>query len=707
MTLDLRQALNTYVDESLALLDEMEAALLALEDRPDDDELLAALFRSAHTIKGSAGLFALEPIIAFTHVVENVLDALRARRLAPAADLINILLACRDHVALLLEVCAVQGGLPGPEQAAAGAELMARLERHLRPAASTEAPDLWHVSVRFGRDVLRDGMDPVPFLRYLGTVAEIAQLSPLLDELPPLEELDPEACYLGCEIDLRGCAGKEPIEEVFEFVRASLRLRILPPPSHLARYMDRIERVGGDVRRLGEILIEAGVLTEAELDEALVMQGTAAPTAEDPVRLGSILVQEGMVQPEIVDVALDKQARLREQRGHETQFVRVNAQKLDQLINLVGELVIAGASAATLAKRDGGGALIEATAMVNRYVEALREDALRLRMVEIGETFQRFQRVVRDVGRELGKDIALEIRGADTELDKAVVEKIGDPLLHLVRNAIDHGIEAAEQRAARGKDPRGKLSLNAYHDSGCIVIEVGDDGAGLDRARILAKAQAQGLVAPGAVLTEREIDALVFAPGFSTAAQVTNLSGRGVGMDVVKRNIEALRGSVEIDSVPGQGSTMRIRLPLTLAIIDGFLIGVGKAAFVLPLDCVLECVELPATPPGVRYFDLRGQVLPYLSLREQFALGGAPARRQNIVVVQHAGRKAGLAVDQLMGEFQTVIKPLGRMFAQVRGIAGSTILGSGEVALILDVPALLQAAAAEADRPDAVPNNTN
>jgi two-component system chemotaxis sensor kinase CheA len=393
-------------------------------------------------------------------------------------------------------------------------------------------------------------------------------------------------------------------------------------------------------------------------------------------------------------VALEKQRQIRDHKAQEAKFIRVSAEKLDELINLVGELVIAGAGASLLAQRSGDVALHESTSVVSGLVEEIRDGALKLRMVEIGETFNRFQRVVRDMSKELGKDIGLDISGADTELDKTVVEKIGDPLMHLVRNAMDHGIESAEARMAAGKPAKGSLRLNAYHDSGSIVIEVGDDGGGLKKERILSKAIERGIVSPGQSLSDNEIYNLIFEAGFSTAEQVTNLSGRGVGMDVVKRNIQALRGSVDIDSAEGRGTTVRIRLPLTLAIIDGFLVGVGKSAFVVPLDMVLECIELPEADRRAadtrNYVNLRGEVLPFVRLRDEFEVKTPAGKRENIVVVQYGGQKAGFVVDELLGEFQTVIKPLGTVFRHLRGISGSTILGTGEVALILDVPSLVQ-----------------
>ncbi len=332
----------------------------------------------------------------------------------------------------------------------------------------------------------------------------------------------------------------------------------------------------------------------------------------------------------------------------------------------------------------------ESAETLSRLVEEVRDSALTLRMVQIGTTFNRFQRVVRDVSKELGKDIVLYISGGDTELDKTVVEKIGDPLTHLVRNAMDHGIESAEQRQASGKPLHGVVRLNAYHEAGGIVIEVSDDGGGLNSQKILAKAVQRGLVTEGQQLADKDIFNLIFEPGFSTAEQISNLSGRGVGMDVVKRNITALRGTVELDSQLGVGTRVRIRLPLTLAIIDGFLIGVGTSSYVVPLDMVEECIELPSGDlDDLDQLDLRGDVLPFIRLRNLFEESSPRPRRENVVVVSYAGVRAGLVVDQLLGEFQTVIKPLGKVFGQIPALSGFTILGSGSVALILDIPGLL------------------
>ncbi|MDF1762840.1 MAG: chemotaxis protein CheA [Oleibacter sp.] len=482
---------------------------------------------------------------------------------------------------------------------------------------------------------------------------------------------------------------------MFDFIRDDSFIRILPPRSSIKNYIKLIEELPEEDMHLGAIVVRCGSLTQPELDEALAQQNKL--TQEDISQpIGSIIVKNQMANQTVVDAAMQKQTQVREGKVREVQSVRVDAEKLDHLINLIGELVIAGAGTSINALASGNNVLIESVSTLTRLVEEVRDSTLRLRMVQIGTTFTRFQRVVRDVSKELGKEINLVITGAETELDKTVVEKIGDPLMHLVRNSIDHGIESPEARRNAGKPSIGTLHLNAYHDSGGIVIEVSDDGNGLNRDRILSKAIEKGLISADQQLEDKEIYNLIFEPGFSTAETVSNLSGRGVGMDVVRRNITELRGTIDIDSKPGLGTFTRIRMPLTLAIIDGFLVGVDDSSFVVPLDMVLECVELSEESYGKsadrNYINLRGEVLPFIRLRDMFDMGGQPPRRENIVVLHYAGTKAGLVVDKLLGEFQTVIKPLGKIFSQVISVGGSTILGNGEVALILDVPGLIRQA---------------
>lgn len=704
--MNLDQALQTFISESRELLEAMESALLDVEQTSERDELVNAIFRAAHTIKGSAGLFSLDHIVAFTHVVESVLDQVRDGSLAITEPLVALLLSCRDHISALVEAVAAGQTEADAELTLKGDPLVAQLRAHLAaPATSTPAAgaplpvrtpsasgdngtattDAWHLSLRFGPDVLRNGMDPLNFIRYLQTLGQISGIETVTDALPPADAMDPECCYLGYEIRLHTDADKATLENVFEFVRDDCQLRILPPHSLVADYVQLLDRQG-EPSRLGEMLVHCGTLTQGELADALKAQQS------DPLQpLGSLLVGQGSVRAEVVAAALVKQKQVKDQGAQESRSIRVDADKLDQLIDLVGELIIAGANVNLIARRAQIGELQESTSKLSMLVEEVRDSALQLRMVKIGATFGRFQRVVHDVAREMGKDIALVINGEDTELDKTVVEKIGDPLMHLVRNAMDHGIEPAELRAARGKPAQGTLKLNAFHDSGSIVITVQDDGGGLKRERILAKAIERGLAEAGQHMSDSEVYALIFEPGFSTAETVTNLSGRGVGLDVVKRNIDALRGSVELASEEGVGTTVTVRLPLTLAIIDGFLVGVGKSVFAIPLDMIEECVAYSAEP-GHDYTNLRGQVLPVIRLRSLFGVAGAPTRGENIVVLKHAEQKAGLVVDTLLGEFQTVIKPLGTMFNQVKCISGSTILGSGDVALILDVPALVRQA---------------
>ena len=720
--MNMDQALITFIEESNELLRQMEDSLMYLETAEQDEETVNAIFRSAHTIKGSAGLFGLEAIVSFTHVVENILDQARSGDISITPELVAVLLPCCDHIGLLVEKTADHDAEPDEALAANGEQLLNRLKSfsksaivdgentdevhtdQIAPDANAAAgqdnppvaADTWHISLRFADDVLRNGMDPASFLRYLGKLGTIVNVTTLFDRMPPAETMDPETCYLALELEFSSDASKNEIEEAFEFIKDDSRIRILAPNSRISDYIHLIQELPEGVDKIGEILVKSGALTKRELEYGLAVQASHNDTGTDAPLIGSILVDQGMVVQPVIDAAVDKQQSLRETKRQESRLIRVQADKLDALINLVGELVIAGASASLLAQNSGDSKLLEATSTISRLVEEIRDGALQLRMVQIGETFHRFQRVVRDVSKELGKDIELIISGAETELDKTVIEKISDPLMHLVRNSIDHGIEPAELRSARGKPDKGHLRLNAYHDSGSIVIEVADDGGGLDKAKILQKALEREVVSTAQNLSEQEIFNLVFEPGFSTSDTINNLSGRGVGMDVVRRNIEALRGTVNLESIEGTGTTVRIRLPLTLAIIDGFLVGVANNAYVVPLDMVLECVELSAAQQqasrATNYINLRGEVLPFIRLRDLFGVEGAVPRRESIIVMKYAGQQAGLMVDTLMGEFQTVIKPMGRLFTHLKGVSGSTILGSGDVALILDVPSLVQRA---------------
>ena len=710
---------SVFIQEGREQLQAMETGLLELEQQPDNHDVINGIFRAAHTIKGASGVIECHFIEQFMHKVENILDRLRNGEIHVSSELTGVLLRSCDHLSALMDVLESGAAAPPDEISQRGQALLNELaavtndkagdaaspENHALIEAEAEVEalgggvvntDSWHISVRFGPHMLRGGMDPLSFLRYLASLGEILALETVPDAMPEASEMDPESCYLGFEIRLQTRSSKADIERVFDFCRDDCELRILPPNSKLAEYVKLIRELPEDDMRLGEMLVRCGALTQGELEAGLFSQQQSKAPA-DPTNdstpptppLGEILVDNKVVHKEVVEAAVSKQAQVSEKKAVEARLIRVQADKLDQLIDLVGELVIAGASANLLAQRSGQSELFESTSILSRLVENIRDSALQLRMVQIGETFNRFNRVVRDVSKELDKEIDLIITGAETELDKSVVEKIGDPLMHLVRNSMDHGIEKADAREARGKSRRGTVQLNAYHDSGSIVIEVMDDGAGLPRDKILQKAIDKGLVQPTQQLSDQEIINLIWEPGFSTAEQVTNLSGRGVGMDVVRRNIQSLRGSCEVSSIEGEGATFTIRLPLTLAIIDGFLVGVGKSSYVIPLDMVIECIELKEESADRDFLNLRGEVLPFVRLREMFEIEGDRPIRENIVVVQYAGQKAGIVVDQLLGEFQTVIKPLSSIFRHLRGIGGSTILGTGEVALILDVQALI------------------
>lgn len=705
--MNMDEVLKVFIAESQELLQQMEEALLMLEHAPDDSDTINAIFRAAHTIKGSAGLFGLDLIVAFTHIAESVLDRVRSGELRFDAELTALFLQVRDHLDELIgrvDDGADLSTLPAEVQPLHD-QLSERLSQYLPSSASQSqlrtperierarehglSADHWHLSLRFGPDTLRNGMDPLGLFRYLNTFGRIVSLVPVLDRMPAATEMDPETCYLGFEVAFFSDADKATIDGAFEFVREDSLIRILPPHSKSDQYLELIRALPEEDMRLGEILMRCGTLTATELQEVLHTQVQGQQRAETRP-IGQVLVEESLVQPPVIAAALQKQQQIKETRNNENNLIRVDAGKLDRLIDLVGELIIAGAGAQMTAQRCGHSEMQEATEVLSRLVEEVRDSALPLRMVQIGATFNRFQRVVRDVSREIGKDIVLSISGGETELDKTVVERITDPLTHLVRNAMDHGIEPAEKRMASGKPAQGSVWLNAFHDAGSIVIEVGDDGGGLDPQRILAKARERGMLAEGQQLTEKDIFNLIFEPGFSTAEQVSNLSGRGVGMDVVKRNITALRGTIELDSKLGQGTRVRIRLPLTLAIIDGFLVNVGQASYVIPLELVEECIELNGNDVFQRgHLELRGQMLPVVDLRELFEDDSRRPRRESVVVVHQAGLRAGLVVDQLLGEFQTVIKPLSKVFSACPGLGGFTILGDGTVALILDIPNLL------------------
>ncbi|GAB4301825.1 MAG: chemotaxis protein CheA [Desulfuromonadia bacterium] len=684
----MEQAIATYREEAGELLAELESSLLELEERPDDDELINRVFRAMHTIKGSGAMFGFDEIAAFTHEVESVFDLVRNGKLTVTRALLDLTLEARDHIVLLLS---------GTGDAEEGRRIVAGLRRLIPaspevvhspepvPPLPMEQPEqmkTWRIRFRPSKEILRCGTNPLSLLnelRGLGTARVIAQY----DDIPTLDRLDPEGCHIYWDIILTTNRGEDAIRDVFIFVEDDCELSI-----DLIDTGSEMEEEG--YKKLGDILVEKGDLSPVDMQKVLSMQK----------RFGELLVEQGIVTPDKVESALVEQQQvkaIRQERNASVQegaSVRVPAEKLDHLINLVGELVTVQAHLSQVAATGGESIYVSISEEVERLTNELRDTTLNIRMLPIGTTFSKFRRLVRDLSSELGKEIDMETFGAETELDKTVIEKLNDPLVHIIRNSIDHGIEPPEERVASGKPPRGTILLGAEHSGDSVIITIRDDGRGLDREKIRKKGVEKGLIPEGVDLPDREIFAQIFAPGFSTADQVTNVSGRGVGMDVVKRGIEALRGTIRVESQHGKGTTITLKIPLTLAIIDSLLVTIAGGYYVLPLAPVEECIELTRedvqNSHGRNLANVRGEIIPYVSLRELFGLSGDRPAIEQIVIASLQGVRVGFVVDGVVGEHQTVIKSLGRLYRDVKGISGATILGDGTVALILDMPTLLK-----------------
>ena len=703
-------ALPAFISEAVEQTETIETLLLELEEHPDDREMLDALFRCAHTVKGSAGIFGLNKVVDFTHHVETLLDQMREGVIALGPQLSTLLLQCNDQIKFLVAT-ATDDDADTADQKQTRADLVVQLRALTDPVAapSTSLPaDLvapaapagapastrWSISARFGIEVFRNGMDPLSIARYLAGMGTVVGMHCSIEDVPSLVNLDPEACYLSFSMELESDADREQIVGAFSFVADDCELDVSAPETPVQKLAREIEEMP-EVPRLGDLLVAVGAVSQTTLSQVLsTQQHTPGMPASTAPKIGNLLETQAGVAPEVVEAALGKQQKLRESSGgEEGRYIRVQADRLDAVINLLGELVIASAGATLLAREIRNVRLLEANLYMNSLIEEIRNGTLGLRMVPVGETFSRFRRVVRDTASSLGKEVNFEIVGGDAELDKSMVEKIADPLMHLVRNALDHGLEPPQERVAAGKPSAGRLVLSAHHETGAILIRIEDDGRGINRERVLQRAWNRGLVEQGVVPSDDAIHMLIFEPGFSTAEQVTNLSGRGVGMDVVRRNIEALRGTLKLTSRPGVGLQVDIRLPLTLAIIDGFLVGVGASKFVLPLESVVEVIEsgsdkVKVDTSGRHCVELRGAVLPVVRLRTLYSVESSHRDRVSVVVVNSSRGQYGIEVESLLGQQQTVIKPLGRLFKTLRGISGSSILGSGEVALILDVGSL-------------------
>jgi two-component system chemotaxis sensor kinase CheA len=664
---------DVFRQEAQDLLAQLEAVLLDLEHRPDDIELIDSAFRALHTIKGSGSMFGFEAVAAFTHHVETAFDRVRKGNVAPSRDLIAVALQAQDHMRSLIED---QAG----EDKAAGNAILAALQRVFEapvPAAAAPTPQeaTWRIRLRLPRDVMANGTNPLLLLdelRELGT----ATVTALTDDVPPLAEINPTACYLGWDVVLSTAQPRSVIEDVFIFVRDEMELEIEP--------LDASD----PVPRIGEILTDLNYVSPDAVDAALAQQQP----------LGQILVKAGEVSPDKLASALSEQQHLQRESGaHKASAnatLRVPAERLDELMDRVGELVIAQSRLRQITKSGVDPQATSVAEEIERLVLELRDTTMGIRMVPIGSLFGRFRRVVHDLSRDLGKQVALTMEGEETELDKTVIEQLNDPLVHLIRNAIDHGIEDPDVRVAAGKPREGHILLAARHAGTEVLITVKDDGRGLDRERIRARAVERGLLPAGTEIPDNELFQVLFQPGFSTAEQVTSLSGRGVGMDVVKRTVEALRSKIDIASPPGAGTSITLRLPLTLAIIDGLLVRIGNGRYVLPLGTVEECVELTAAADaqsrGRSFLNIRGELVPFMRLRELFAAKTPPDEFQKVVIVSSGELKVGLVVDQVIGDHQTVIKSLSKLHSDIAMFSGATILGDGTVAMILDVPHLVE-----------------
>ncbi len=675
---------DVFRQEAAELLATLETTLLDLEAAPNDKDLVDQAFRSLHTLKGSGAMFGWEALADFTHHVESAFQKVRDGVLTASHDLISLTLASLDHIRVLLERPEQADRVRGDALLAAFADLAGthapgvKAAAHARPVAAACQTKVFRIRWRPARDMMAFGGNPLLLLNELRELGPCT-VTPIVDRVPPLAEIDPAGCYLGWDVMVTTDKPRSAIDDVFIFVASDSELTI----DELA-----VEDDAGAAPRLGEILVKRGDVAARDIEEELGHQP----------RLGAMLVQAGKVSGDRVASALGEQKHLREAaKVRETSTagntIRVPAERLDNLMDQVGELVIAQARLMQIA--GGGSPLLKSIAEdIERLAGELRDTTMSVRMLPIGTLFSRFRRVVHDLSRELGKSVELTMAGEETELDKTVIESLNDPMVHLIRNAMDHGLGTSEQRRGQGKPETGRLHLSAVHSGASVLITISDDGKGLDRVAIRAKAEERGMLQPGQEITDAELFGCIFLPGFSTAATVTSISGRGVGMDVVKRAIDGLRGTIEVSSEPGKGTAITLKLPLTLAIIDGLLVKMADERYIVPLSAVEECVELTSKEDhrsdGRSFLNIRGEIVAFVRLRHLFEVAGAAPKIQKVVIVGIGQSRIGLVVDQVLGQHQTVIKSLSRLHDDQEGFSGATILGDGSVALILDVPHLVK-----------------
>ena len=687
---------NVYREEAYELLASLEDALIELEQQPQDLDIVGRVFRSMHTIKGSGAMFGFDDIAAFTHTIETVYDLIRDGKLKVTADLISLTLSSCDQIKAMLDASQGLGTVseaktaelarafkgyipkeePSGEKAVPAAEKTEGKEKGDRPLAT------YRILFRPHKDLFANGTNPLPLLNELRDMGESSFVCHMKD-LPDLMDLDPESCYTSWDIILTTASDMNTIRDVFIFVEDACDLTIEPVDTQAGDIPDT------EYKKVGEILVERGAIGKDDLDKALKAQK----------RIGEVLLETGTVDKSEIQSALAEQEQVRALRkkraaAEESSSIRVPAGRLDALVNLVGELVTVQARLTQFSTKKGDPDLMGIAEEVERLSAELRDVSMGIRMLPIGTTFAKFKRLVRDLSTELGKDINFVMEGEETELDKTVIDKLSDPLVHLIRNSIDHGIEQPSARTASGKPSQGTIKISAQHSGAHVLISIADDGNGLDADVIRAKAVEKGIISPDAVMTEHEIHELIFAPGFSTAKKVTSVSGRGVGMDVVRSSIESLNGSVEIASAKGRGTSITLKLPLTLAIIDGLLVNIASESFVIPLAAVVECVELTEAgrkrAHGRHLIKVREEIIPYIPLRETFSINGGTPAIEQVVITELGNKRVGFVVDKVIGQHQTVIKSMGHMLKNIDNISGATILGDGTVALILDVYKLMQ-----------------
>jgi two-component system, chemotaxis family, sensor kinase CheA len=675
---------EVFRQEASELFEVLEGALLDLGLRPDDRELVDSAFRALHTIKGSGAMFGFDKVASFTHEFETAFDRVRKGEIKPTQDLISVALAAKDYIRALIEDPQSTDDVIGeailddlkryvfPDQAAtAAAEI---IEAPLAPAESKQAG--WHLYLEFESHVLRNGSNPLDLLEDLCKLGPCFVV-PVTDGIPFLDEMEPEDCYLKWDVKLHAACDKDAIDDVFMFVSDEMKLTLSP-----------LEQVEAPAPMPLFQLLEEEPAEVAEMPAPVVE--AAAPVAAPPA---------AKTEPKSESKPEPKSEAKRDDRGIAT--VRVQAERLDELMDRVGELVIAQARLTQLAASGSDLSIKMIAEEIERLASSLRDTTMGARMVPIGSLFGRFRRLIHDLSRDLSKPVEFVTTGEDTELDKTMIECLADPLVHLIRNAIDHGIEDTVTRSANGKTEQGRIELAAVHSGAQVLVTVKDNGGGLNTARIRAKAEEQGLIASGAVLTDHEIHQFLFHPGFSTAQTISALSGRGVGMDVVKRTIENMRGTIDLSTRPGQGTTVTLRLPLTLAIIEGLLIRVGEGRYIIPLSAVEECIELTAEDERSRgrdFLNVRGNLVPFLRLREIMTASGMPDRHQKTIIISTGETHVGLVADQIIGNHQTVIKSLSRLHSDVTIFSGATILGDGTAALILDVAQLVALAQSKVEK---------